>query len=778
MSRYLRGSLNQDGTTIVLARGATEQTTLSRNASVAAAITVTLPVSTDTLVGRATTDTLTNKTLTSPKITDAGAGDLILTSSSSASADRTLTLNVNNADRTVSLSGNLTLAGTLTTAAALTTAGAFALTLTTTAETNVTLPTTGTLSTIAGIETLTSKTLTSPDINGGTADSLTSLSLRDTSAAYDVTVVATSSPALGAGRTLTLNMQNAARTISLGGNLTVEAASTVNQDLTSDASPTFAGATLTAFAGVVKATAGVLSAATVVNADVASNAAIDYSKLGILTADRALISNGTGAVSPSLVTSTTLSYLDATSSIQTQINGKQASDADLTALAALASTGIAARTAANTWAQRTITGTANRLGVTDGDGVAGNPTLNVDTSLLPSPGAGDANKVLIASGANAAAWAEVANAHIAAAAAIDRSKIASGTNDHVVINGAAGALSSEAQLAITRGGTGQATANTALNALLPAQATHSGKVLSTDGTDTSWAAALTSTLNDEHVFIGNAANAATAVSTALLGDVSATYDTATVTFDYTGGAAEDIVEYVAHPFSNWDKIYFTNSGGALPAELTVSTAYYVRDASTDYFKVAATVGGAAVAFTDDGAGTSTVHSGGLVLANPTVAARATGTTAPASVAESTHTYIKFDTESYDTHGALSHATTGTTPLTSGTLFTAPIAGIYAVSAGILFGSANAWGATVSADYAQISIRTGVAGTTTYSARTVESHAAAAHQLNPSISDEVQLDAGETIQISVYYKDSGGADQQNLINGTMNYLSIKRLGGVL
>jgi len=43
-------------------------------------------------------------------------------------------------------------------------------------------------------------------------------------------------------------------------------------------------------------------------------------------------------------------------------------------------------------------------------------------------------------------------------------------------------------LPIANGGTGQTTANDALNALLPSQTTHTGKVLSTDGTNTSWVA--------------------------------------------------------------------------------------------------------------------------------------------------------------------------------------------------------------------------------------------------------------------------------------------------
>lgn len=57
----------------------------------------------------------------------------------------------------------------------------------------------------------------------------------------------------------------------------------------------------------------------------------------------------------------------------------QAYDADLTALAALSTTGMLSRTGSNTYALRTVTGTAGRIGVTNGDGVSGNPTLDLAT---------------------------------------------------------------------------------------------------------------------------------------------------------------------------------------------------------------------------------------------------------------------------------------------------------------------------------------------------------------------------------------------------------------
>jgi hypothetical protein len=48
----------------------------------------------------------------------------------------------------------------------------------------------------------------------------------------------------------------------------------------------------------------------------------------------------------------------------------------------LATNGLVARTAANTVTGRTLTGTSNRITITNGDGVAGDPTVNISTSYV------------------------------------------------------------------------------------------------------------------------------------------------------------------------------------------------------------------------------------------------------------------------------------------------------------------------------------------------------------------------------------------------------------
>lgn len=56
-------------------------------------------------------------------------------------------------------------------------------------------------------------------------------------------------------------------------------------------------------------------------------------------------------------------------------------DADLTSLAANSTNGVLAHTAANTITARTITGTSNEVTVTNGDGVSGNPTISLPSTL-------------------------------------------------------------------------------------------------------------------------------------------------------------------------------------------------------------------------------------------------------------------------------------------------------------------------------------------------------------------------------------------------------------
>jgi len=59
---------------------------------------------------------------------------------------------------------------------------------------------------------------------------------------------------------------------------------------------------------------------------------------------------------------------------------------DLGALEALGTTGIAARTGTSTWANRTLTGTGNRITVTNGDGVAGNPVFDIGSDVVTLTG--------------------------------------------------------------------------------------------------------------------------------------------------------------------------------------------------------------------------------------------------------------------------------------------------------------------------------------------------------------------------------------------------------
>tara|TARA_R110002020_G_scaffold83767_4_gene208053 strand:+ start:907 stop:2265 length:1359 start_codon:yes stop_codon:yes gene_type:complete len=84
-------------TPLVLDSAATYTTSIAVAAASSSSKTITIPSATDTLVGRATTDTLTNKTLTSPVLTtpqinDTSADHQYVVAVSELAADRTVTL--------------------------------------------------------------------------------------------------------------------------------------------------------------------------------------------------------------------------------------------------------------------------------------------------------------------------------------------------------------------------------------------------------------------------------------------------------------------------------------------------------------------------------------------------------------------------------------------------------------------------------------------------------------------------------------------------------------
>lgn len=230
------------------------------------------PSTSDTVTGNAATQTLSNKTLTAPTInggtataltglgirsTGSGAFDLTLANTENLTAGRVLTLTVNNANRTINLSGNLTLA------AAFSTAGGNAITLTGTGTTNVTLPTSGTLATIDVAQTFSAAnifsaltTVTDLKFSSGklypSSDSTTALQLCKADAVTCVLRVDTTNARVGINKTPGAFDLDVNGTANIGGVLTVLTASP-------GTNTTQAASTAFVQAAVVASTTGVSS---------------------------------------------------------------------------------------------------------------------------------------------------------------------------------------------------------------------------------------------------------------------------------------------------------------------------------------------------------------------------------------------------------------------------------------------------------------------------------------------------------------------------------------
>lgn len=128
--------------------------------------------------------------------------------------------------------------------------------------------------------------------------------------------------------------------------------------------------------------------------------------------------NPPSAPSASLITNSPSGNISGTT-VQAALNEldneKQAVDATLTALAAYNTSGFLVQTAADTFTGRNIVGVTNRTNITNGNGVAGNPTIDISTTLLPSPLVGDVGRFLKATAANTSVWTALASGDITTA---------------------------------------------------------------------------------------------------------------------------------------------------------------------------------------------------------------------------------------------------------------------------------------------------------------------------------------------------------------------------
>lgn len=131
--------------------------------------------------------------------------------------------------------------------------------------------------------------------------------------------------------------------------------------------------------GSINAGAGLTSSGNTINVESVSSARI------VVNADN--IDLATTAVTPGTYIGFTVDAYGRVTSVTTPttlagygITDAQPVDTDLTALAAIATTGVLVRTGAGAFATRTIAGTTNQIDVADGAGLLGNPTISISAT--------------------------------------------------------------------------------------------------------------------------------------------------------------------------------------------------------------------------------------------------------------------------------------------------------------------------------------------------------------------------------------------------------------
>lgn len=229
------------------------------------------------------------------------------------------------------------------------------------------------------------------------------LHLRDSDASHDLIITPGSN--LSVDRVLTITTGDAARTLDISAaSVTVSSfgASLVDDAAASNARTTLGlviGTDVQAYDAELAALAGLTSAADKLPYFSGSGTA---ALADLTAAGRALLDDASAAAQRTTLGSTTVGdavFIAASAAAGRTALGVvigtdvQAYDADLGALAANSTNGIWARTGSGTGAARTLTaGSGTGIAITDGDGVAGNPTLALSPTGVTAPasfGSGD-----------------------------------------------------------------------------------------------------------------------------------------------------------------------------------------------------------------------------------------------------------------------------------------------------------------------------------------------------------------------------------------------------
>lgn len=342
----------------------------------------------------------------------------------------------------------------------------------------------------------------------------------------DVTVAS-----LVTGQVLTWNGSVWTNTTASGGSV-LSVAATGSTGLTVTGSPiTTSGTLVFTLGSELQALSGLATTGFVQRTGVATYSVANLTALQITTALGYTPGTGNGTVTSVAVSGSTGLTITG-SPVTTSGAISVALSTELQGLSALSTTGLVARTGVGTYSPVTITGNSD-ITVTNGNGVGGNPTLVLsNTAVVP----GTYNQVTVNAQGRVTAGGNQSyitgnqtitlsgdatgsgTTAIAVTLATVNSNV--GTFNNVTVNGkglvtaasnvaylttAVGSVTAGTGISVTgtltapvvnlatpvsiaNGGTGQTTANAALNALLPSQTSQGGNFLTTDGTNTSWQA--------------------------------------------------------------------------------------------------------------------------------------------------------------------------------------------------------------------------------------------------------------------------------------------------